>query len=73
MKEEAGNEYRGLSIDGIAITLVATQATGEEDSFNGVYDADAEYPVAADVEGLQTMLADAKPGDTVLSVPPLRV
>lgn len=56
MKEEAGNEYRGLSIDGIAITLVATQATGEEDSFNGVYDADAEYPVAADVEGLQTML-----------------
>lgn len=66
MKEEAGNEYRGLSIDGIAITLVATQATGEEDSFNGVYDADAEYPVAADVEGLQTMLADAKPGDTVL-------
>ena len=45
MKEEAGNEYRGLSIDGIAIALVATQATGEEDSFNGVYDADAEYPV----------------------------
>ena len=25
-----------------------------------------EYPVAVDVEGLQTMLADAKPGDTVL-------
>ena len=27
MKEEAGNEYQGLSIDGIGITVVATQYT----------------------------------------------
>lgn len=64
MKEEAGNEYRGLSIDGIAITLVATQATGEEDSFNGVYDADAEYPVTDSAE-LADKLTAAQPGETV--------
>ena len=44
MAESAGNEYQGESIDGIAITLVATQATGEEDSYNGTYDENAEYP-----------------------------
>ena len=43
MQESAGNEYQGLSIEGIAITLIATQAIGDEDSFNGVYDEDAEY------------------------------
>ena len=41
MKEEAGNEYQGLSIDGIGITVVATQYTHENDSYNNTYDADA--------------------------------
>ena len=41
MKEEAGNEYQGLSIDGIGITVYATQYTHEFDSFNNTYDADA--------------------------------
>ena len=41
MKEEAGNEYQGLSIDGIAITVFATQDTVESDSANNQYDADA--------------------------------
>ena len=45
MKEEAGNEYQGLSIDGIGITVIATQAQGEYDSVNNTYDADAQYPV----------------------------
>jgi hypothetical protein len=45
MAESAGNEYQGLSIDGIAITVMATQATGEEDSYNGTYDENAVYPV----------------------------
>lgn len=44
MKESAGNEYRGLSIDGIGITVVATQYTYENDSFNNNYDENAEYP-----------------------------
>lgn len=56
MKEEAGNEYQGLSIDGIGITVIATQATGEEDSYDGTYDENAEYPVV-DANELKTALA----------------
>ena len=41
MKEEAGNEYQGLSIDGISITVVATQYTHENDSYNNTYDENA--------------------------------
>ena len=59
MKESAGNEYMNESIDGIAITVVATQDTVESDSFNKDYDADAEYPVVA-VANVNTN------GDTVL-------
>ena len=44
MKEDAGNEYQGLSIEGIAITVVATQDTVEYDSYNNTYDANATYP-----------------------------
>ena len=46
MKESAGNEYMNESIDGIAITVAATQDTVESDSFDNQYDANAEYPVA---------------------------
>ena len=59
MKESAGNEYMNESIDGIAITVVATQDTVESDSFDKDYDADAEYPVVA-VANVNTK------GDTVL-------
>ena len=41
MRTTAGNEYQGLSIDGIAITVFATQDTVEYDSFNNTYDAEA--------------------------------
>ena len=41
MKTEAGNEYQGLSIDGIGITVYATQDTVENDSFGSTYDAQA--------------------------------
>ena len=59
MKESAGNDYQNLTIDGIAITVVATQDTVESDSFNKDYDAGAEYPVVA--------VANANTnGDTVL-------
>ena len=43
MKESAGNEYQGKSIDGIGITVVATQDTVEYDSNGNTYDANAEY------------------------------
>ena len=59
MWESAGNEYMNESIDGIAITVVATQDTVESDSFDKDYDADAEYPVVA-VGDVNT------DGDTVL-------
>lgn len=45
MKEDAGNEYQNLSIEGIGITVVATQDTVENDSYGNQYDKDAEYPV----------------------------
>ena len=48
MKETAGNEYQGLSIDGIAITVVARQDTVEFDNEDNQYDADAVYPIVSD-------------------------
>ena len=52
MKEEAGNEYQGLSIDGIGITVYATQDTHEYDSFNNTYDENATYGTGATIIGL---------------------
>ena len=52
MKEEAGNEYQGLSIDGIGITVYATQYTHENDSYNHTYDEDATYGTGATIIGL---------------------
>ena len=45
MQEPAGNDYMNESIDGIAITVYATQDTVESDSFNNTYDENATYPV----------------------------
>lgn len=45
MNETAGNEYQGLSIEGIAITVVATQAAVENDSNGRTYDENATYPI----------------------------
>ena len=45
MQESAGNDYMNESIDGIAITVYATQDTVESDSFNTTYDENATYPV----------------------------
>ena len=42
MKEDAGNEYQGLTLDGIAITVYATQMEHEFDSYNNNYDANAD-------------------------------
>ena len=41
MKNDAGNEYQGLTIDGISITVYATQDTVENDSNDNLYDAKA--------------------------------
>ena len=52
MKKEAGNEYQGLSIDGIGITVYATQYTHENDSYDKNYDEDATYGTGATIIGL---------------------
>ncbi len=44
MQESAGNEYQGLSIEDISITVYATQHTYEHDSFGNEYDKDTLYP-----------------------------
>ena len=43
MKTTAGNDYQDLTLDGITITVYATQDTVENDSFNNQYDKDATY------------------------------
>ena len=43
MKTTAGNDYQGLMLDGITITVYATQDTVENDSFNNQYDKYAQY------------------------------
>ena len=66
MKESAGNEYQGLSIEGIAITVVATQDTVEHDSTTNQYDVNAEYPVAANTQAeLNDVIASAQSGSAI--------
>ena len=43
MKESAGNEYQNMSIDGVTITVVATQLAHEWDSTTNQYDVKATY------------------------------
>ncbi len=75
MPEETGNEanYRGGAVPSVklGVTLVATQATYESDSFGDSYDEDAVYPdcVATVNKTEYTSFAQAfnaaKDGDTV--------
>ncbi len=43
MSEDAGNEYQGLTLEGIGITVLATQDTVEFDSYSDQYDANADF------------------------------
>ena len=43
MQTTAGNDYQDLTLDGIGITVYATQDTVENDSFNNQYDKYAQY------------------------------
>ena len=44
MAEEAGNDYMGLTMEAISITVVATQMTAENDTYGPDYDEDAWHP-----------------------------
>ena len=61
MKKEAGNEYQGLSIDGIGITVVATQYTYEYDSNGNTYDENADNTIQVNKDNIQDYL-DGKYG-----------
>ena len=66
MQESAGNEYQNLSIDGITITVYATQASVESDSFGPEYDQNAAYTISAkDANDLTKAINDAKDGDQI--------
>ena len=73
MQESAGNDYMNESIDGVAITVVATQNTVESDSFNNTYDANATYPVVAvgdvNTDG-DTVIQDREKDPTVIATIP---
>ena len=68
MDQTAGNTYQGKTVTGIAITVSATQATGEYDSTQNDYDAGAQYPVTASagVTNVENKVAD-KNGVTIES------
>ena len=52
MQETAGKDYQNLTIDGIGITVVATQDTVEYDSNGNTYDEYATYGAGATIIGL---------------------
>ena len=68
MDESANNDYQGLSLDNIGITVVATQLPEEYDSFGNQYDKDAEYaiPVATAAELAKALTSG---NDVVLTAP----
>ncbi len=72
MQETAGNDYMNKSIDGIAITVVATQQTAEFDSENNTYDGGATYPKtvsdAASIADAVAELATAGNKNVVVTV-----
>ena len=65
MKEETGNEYQGLTLEGISITIYATQYTEEYDSYDNQYDKEAAYSANTATE-LVGLLTNAKDGDTIV-------
>ena len=62
MQTTAGNDYQGLTIDGISITVIATQDTVENDSFDNQYDKDAplDFEPVASADELKAAAAAGK-------------
>jgi len=64
MQESAGNDYQNLSVgNGFGLSLMATQLTYEDDSFDNQYDKDATY--TAEIDAFKAALTNAQAGDTV--------
>ena len=58
MQTTTGNDYQDLTLDGITVTVIATQDTVENDSFDNQYDKDAKYPIVA-MDTLQELINNA--------------
>ena len=56
MDKNAGNDYKNLTLDGIKITVYATQVGYESDSKNNTYDEGATYYPVIDEAGLKDAL-----------------
>ncbi len=56
MQEDANNDYQGLSIDGLTLTVMAAQYTYEYDSTSNQYDAGAEFDKLTSVPKNDNML-----------------
>ena len=57
MQTTAGNDYQDLTLDGITITVYATQDTVEHDSFGNTYDEGATLPEIRTVTDAATIAA----------------
>ena len=57
MKTSAGNDYQNLTLNGITITVYATQDTVENDSFDNTYDEGATLPEIRTVTDAATIAA----------------
>ena len=73
MDENAGNEYKNLTIENIAITVVATQDTVEYDSNGKDYDAKATYPMVVSQSTLNSTLTLAALKDANGNIAPVEV
>ena len=58
MEETAGNDYQGKKLDGLGITVLATQDTVESDSNGNTYDVNAEYPTITTGASLEEVSGD---------------
>ena len=78
MREEAGNEYQGLSLGGaFDIRIYATQYTSESDSFNNQYDKNATFEDLANTSimatATKTLVAGANSVDFDLNYNGLKI
>ena len=68
MKEEANNDYQGLTIEGVGITVYATQVEAEYDSFDNTYDDLAAVTVDS-MDELLAAIENAENGATIYVEP----
>ena len=66
MDTAAGNDYQEKELDGVSVTIIASQAMAESDSFDDTYDAGATYPTVG------TITPPATPTFTVATVTQLQ-